>query len=124
MDRVPTFNLQTLTQLAKGLGDSDQGLTVAQLTSLLREEGIPDVTPKAVSWERLLNALVALQAKHGTGNGVLGCILRAIDPIRYTAAPRTFERRREQLNAVLSSSGITIDENGHVRSTTANSRGG
>jgi len=115
MERIPPFDTQHLTSLAKILADTDNGLTGAQLAALLRDSKIPDVTPEVTKWKRLFNALVDLQNKRQFGNHVVVFIKRAMSPVQYTTNPHTFARRRDQLNAVLSFSGISLGEDGQVR---------
>lgn len=118
MERIPPFDPQYLTSLAKILADTESGLTGTQLAALLRDSQIPDITPEMTKWKRLFNAFVELQNKRQFGNHVVVFIKRAMNPVQYTADPHTFARRRDQLNAVLSFSGISLGEDGHVRWST------
>jgi hypothetical protein len=114
MDRAPAFDVQHLAAIGKILGDSDQGLTGMQIAPLLRDAGIPDVTPEAPPWQRLTNAFISIQNKVGSSNPVVRFLARTMNPVLYTSAPRTFARRRHQLNLVLSACGVLIGEDGNV----------
>jgi hypothetical protein len=115
MESFPPFDVRQLATIAKILGNADEGLTPGQAANLLRDANIPDVTPENTPWQRLFNAFVALQNKVGSGNHVVAFLQRAMNPAQYTWAPRTFARRRDLLNPVLSSCGIAISEDGTVR---------
>jgi uncharacterized protein (TIGR02391 family) len=66
-------------------------------------------------WKRLYNAFVELQNQRQFGNHVVVFINRAMNPVQYTSDPQGFARRRDQLNAVLSFSGLYIGDDGKVR---------
>jgi uncharacterized protein (TIGR02391 family) len=115
MERVAPFDSEHLTSIAKILADTDEGLTGSEIEHMLRECRIPDPSPTMTKWKRLYNAFVEFQNKRQIGNHVLVFVNRAMKPVRYTSDPGAFERRREQLNAVLSFSGFFIGDDGKVR---------
>lgn len=115
MERVPPFNAQQLTSIAKVLGNTRAGLTGSEIEYLLRDCRIPDVNPEMTKWKRLFNAFVEFQNKRQLGNGVLMFINRAMNPALYTSLPGVFAERRDQLNTVLAFSGMTVGEDGKVR---------
>jgi uncharacterized protein (TIGR02391 family) len=118
MDRVPTFNPQQLTAIAKILGETGGGLTGTQIGYLLQDARIPDVSSDITKWKRLFNAFVEEQNTKQYGNHVLMFINRAMNPVQYTDAPAVFDARREQLNAVLAFCGMTVGDDGKVRRAT------
>lgn len=115
MQRVPRFDAQHLTSIAKILADTDAGLTGAQLAALLRDCKIPDVTPDMTKWKRLYNAFVEFQNQRQFGNHVVVFIKRAMNPVQYTSAPHVFAERRDRLNTVRSFSGIELSPDGNLR---------
>lgn len=80
MEHVPPFNPQQLTALAKALGDTNDGLTGAQIDYLLAQSKIPNVDSTATKWKRLFNAFVMFQNERQFGNHVVVFINRAMDP--------------------------------------------
>lgn len=115
MARIPPFDAQHLTSLAKILADTASGLTGTQIEYLLRDSQIPDVTPQMTKWKRLFNAFVEFQNKRQFGNHVVVFINRAMNPVQYTSFPHVFHERRDALNAVLSFSGLYLADDGKVR---------
>ena len=115
MADIAPFDSEHLTSIAKILADTDEGLTGSEIEHTLRECKIPDPTPTMTKWKRLYNAFAEFQNGRKIGNQVLVFINRAMKPVRYTGDPGAFERRREQLNTVLSFSGFFIGDDGKVR---------
>src|SRR2546425_13047378 len=108
MEKVPPFDAQHLTSIAKILADTAEGLSGSQIGYLLQTCKIPDPDPTMTKWKRLLNAFITFQNQRQFGNHVVVFINRAMNPVQYTANPETFARRRDQLNAVLAFSGLAI----------------
>src|SRR5438874_351621 len=94
MERVPPFNPQQLTAIAKILGETETGLTGPQIGYLLQDAKIPDVNPEMTKWKRLFNAFVEHQNAKQYGNHVVMFITRAMNPVQYTSTPGVFELRR------------------------------
>lgn len=115
MQHVPTFNAQHLTALAKALGDTEDGLTGAQIGDLLNQCRVPDVDPTATKWRRLFNAFVDFQNKRQFGNHVVVFINKAMAPVQFTGDPARFRRWRDRLNVVLAFSGMSVGDDGTVR---------
>lgn len=115
MARVPPFDAQHLTSIAKILADTFGGLTGSQIAYLLQDSKIPDVTPEQTKWKRLFNAFVEFQNQRQFGNHIVVFINKAMNPVQYTSSREVFESRRDELNAVLSFSGLSIGEDGKVR---------
>jgi uncharacterized protein (TIGR02391 family) len=113
--KLPTFDAQHLTSIAKILADTGTGLTGTQIGYLLQDCKIPDVTPQMTKWKRLFNAFVELQNKRQFGNHVIVFINRAMNPVQYTSMPHVFEQRQSELNAVLSFSGLYLGDDGKIR---------
>ena len=117
--RVAPFSAQQLEALSRILGDTDNGLTGAEIEYLLRDSRIPDSSPDMTKRKRIFNALVDFQNAHQVGNHVLVLIKRAMDPARYVEKPAVFHARRHRLNSVLALCGMSLGEDGQIRRTDA-----
>lgn len=115
MAQVAPFDSEHLTSIAKIVADTAEGLTGSEIEHMLRECRIPDPTPSMTKWKRLYNAFAEFQNQRQMGNHVLVFINRVMKPVRYTSDPGAFERRREQLNVILSFSGFVIGDDGQIR---------
>ncbi len=118
MDRIPPFNPQQLTSIAKILSDTNEGLTGTEIGYFLSDCKIRDVSPEMTKWKRLFNAFVEWQNGRQLGNHVLMFINRAMNPVQYTANQELFESRRDKLNVVLAFCGLTVGDDGKVRRST------
>jgi uncharacterized protein (TIGR02391 family) len=113
--RIPLFNPQQLTAIAKILADTNAGLTGSQIDYLVQDAGMEDVTPGITKWKRLFNAFVGSQNKWQYGNHVVMFITRAMNPVEYTDKPGVFADRRQKLNVVLSFCGLELGTDGKMR---------
>jgi hypothetical protein len=112
---LPTFSAEQLEALAKVLADTNEGLTGSQIEHILLQCKIPDVDPVNTKWKRLFNAFVSFQNEHRVGNHVVMFITRAMDPARYTSDTASFSRRKDALIPILALCGMTIGDDGRVR---------
>ena len=115
MERVPPFDSQQVESIARVIADTEDGLTGTEIGHLLQECKIPDPTPTMTKWKRLYNAFAEAQNRHQLGNHVIMFVNRAMKPVKYTANPQGFARRKDQLNTVLAFSGHYIGDDGQVR---------
>ena len=115
MEKVPVFDAQHLTSIAKILADTEDGLTGSQIGYLLQDCEIPDVASDQTKWKRLFNAFVEFQNRRQFGNHVVVFVNKAMNPVQYTSSPQVFALRRDQLNTVLAFSGLSVGEDGKVR---------
>jgi uncharacterized protein (TIGR02391 family) len=115
MTRIPPFDAQHLTSIARILAETATGLTGTQIGYLLQDCNIPDVSPDMTKWKRLFNAFVEMQNWRQFGNHVIVFINRAMNPVQYTNTPHIFEQRQSELNAVLSFSGFYLGDDGRIR---------
>lgn len=115
MERIPPFNAQQLTSLAKALGDTSDGLSGSQIQFFLESCRVPDVEPAGTKWRRLYNAFAAVQNDRQVGNHVVMFINRAMDPSQFTSDPARFHRWKDRLNIILAFSGMSVGEDGRVR---------
>jgi uncharacterized protein (TIGR02391 family) len=115
MERIPPFNSQQLTAIAKVLGDTVRGLTGTEIGYILSDCKIRDVDSGLTKWKRLFNALAGWQNEKQLGNCVVMFISRVMNPVQYTTDRGLFASRRDELNVVLAFSGLTVGEDGRVR---------
>jgi uncharacterized protein (TIGR02391 family) len=115
MQSVGPFAEEHLVSIAKILADTSEGLTGSEIEHALRSCRIPDLTPTMTKWKRLYNAFAEMQNERRFGNHVVVFINRVMSPVQYTADPSRFTERRDQLNVVLSFSGLWIGDDGRVR---------
>ena len=115
MDRVPVFDGQHLEAIAKLLAHTTYGVKGSELTHLMQECRMADPTPSVTKWKRLYNAFAEAQNRHQVGNHVVMVITRVMKPVRYTADPQGFHKRRDELNTILAFAGIYIGEDGQLR---------
>ena len=117
---IPAFRDAILETICNILGDTDTGLTGAEIARLLNQSGIDDVAPTDTKRHRLLNALASRQHQDGCGNRVGIFIQTAMDPARYVGDPERFAGLRAGLNQALAFAGLELGSEGKLRlSTTA-----
>ncbi|MHC4455263.1 MAG: hypothetical protein ACYSWS_11325 [Planctomycetota bacterium] len=114
MDIIPPFNAQQLEAACKVLADTDHGLNDLEISDIFQNCNIEDVTPEKPRWKRLFNALANMQNIHQVSNHLIMFINRALNPVSYAKNKKKFVWRRNELNVVLSISGLKIREDGKV----------
>ncbi len=114
MDRISPFSAQQLEAACKVLANTDHGLTDLEISDIFQICRLEDVTPEKPGWKRLFNALVNAQNTHRVGNYLIMFITRALNPVSYAQNKKKFVWRRDELNVVLSTSGLSIREDGRV----------
>jgi uncharacterized protein (TIGR02391 family) len=119
MAAIPVFTDPQLEQLCAVVADTSEGLTGAEIGRLLAECGIADPHPGVTKRHRLFAALQQRQLQDVCSNHVIAFLQRALDPVRYTRNPETFDNRREEINVVLRFCGYEIGEDGKFRQTVA-----
>lgn len=114
MAHISPFNPQELEAACRVLADTERGLTGSQISYLIEDCKIIDVTPSMTKWKRLFNALVKAQNTHQVCNHLIMFINRALNPVGYAREKEKFEWRRNELNVVLSFTGYQVGEDGKV----------
>jgi uncharacterized protein (TIGR02391 family) len=115
MERIPPFDAQQLTAIAKILADTEKGLTGTEIGYLLGDSKIPDTSPEMTKWKRLSNAFINYQNERQFGNHVVVFINRAMNPVQYTKRPDVFTFRQHELNVVLALCGMRVGDDGKIR---------
>jgi uncharacterized protein (TIGR02391 family) len=111
---VRPFRSADLEAISKVLGDTLTGLTGSEISRLLEECQIPDVSPSITKWKRLFNAFVEEQNRQQYGNHVVAIIHKAMNPVRHADSPDHFALKRRELNLALAFSGLELREDGRL----------
>ncbi|MDW8020001.1 MAG: TIGR02391 family protein, partial [Chloroherpetonaceae bacterium] len=106
-----------LEKICEVLTDTSPVLTGSAISKLLAQLRIEDPSPGATKRVRLFEALWCRQNQDGCGNLVAAFIQEAMNPVRYTEDPRSFELKRDELNKVLAFAGYFLGEDGKLRFT-------
>ena len=114
MEQIPPFYAQHLEAACRILADTENGLTGSEISYLLQDCRVEDVSPQMTKWKRLFNAMVGVQNKHQVGNNLRMFINRAMNPVSYSRSKEAFDWRRNELNVVLAFSGFSVREDGKV----------
>lgn len=108
---LPNENLEAICDI---LGDTQTGLTGAEIGRYLGACNIADPEPSITKRHRLFTALKTQQARDRCANHVVAFIEHVMNPVKHVQAPDYFEREREKLNAALVFSGFYLGEDGKV----------
>lgn len=108
MTHFVPFNLQHLEAVCRVLGDRERGLTGPQIRRLLKEIGLSDPCQTMTKWKRLFKALASAQNRYRVGNHLVLLINHAAHD------SGGFRWRPDELNIVLSSSGLYVRKDGRV----------
>src|SRR5882672_10557576 len=119
MAAIPKIDEPNLEAICNILGDTDTGLTGSEIGRYLRECGFPDPIPQMTKRHRLFAALHEKQNADGYGNGVLAFIKHVMNPVRHVGHKEYFESQRGKLNGVLAFNGVTLGDDGHLRTRNA-----
>src|SRR3546814_19322125 len=106
------FSESELRAIAQTLGDTDSGLTNAEIDELLQLCGIADEVGPGTKWRRIFVNLWNRQAHDGHRKACLAFIRKAMKPERYLRNPDRFAAMRRSLNMALSFAGMEMDEAG------------
>ena len=119
MAAIPTFDEPNLQALADILGDTNSGLTGSEIGRLLKGCGFPDPIPQMTKRHRLYAALAEKQKADGCANNILSFVTHVMNPVRHVGNRDYFEAERGKLNSVLAFSGLTLGEDGKLRTVTS-----
>lgn len=111
------FNQGVLERISKILGDTNDGLTNAEIAYFLQQCHISDSTPGITKWKRIYSALAMCQNNDGCSNKILLFIQTVLNPSRYTDS-KTFDEKRNAINEALSYVGYELLSNGRFREIT------
>jgi uncharacterized protein (TIGR02391 family) len=113
MGDVPRhFTSGQIEEIAKILGDTNEGLTGSEIGHLLKSCDIPDTHPELTKWKRLYNAFAKVHNTKGRDNDILRFVARALEPSKYTRNHEQFYERADLLNRVLVFVGLEYQDDG------------
>jgi len=112
---IKTFAEAELRSIAQALGDTEDGLTNAEIDDLLQLCKVPDELGPATKWKRIFYNLWNHQARVRNRTNSLEFIRQSIQPARHLQNPDRLERMLEPLNKVLSFAGLYADDAGEIR---------
>ena len=109
------FSQSQLEAIADALGDTNEGLTGAEIDRLLATYQMSDPTPTGTNKrDRLYNAFAESQNSRQDRRAVRDFIRHAMKPERHARRPERFEPMRMNLNRVLAFAGLAVDESGEL----------
>ena len=111
------FSESELRAITQALGDTDHGLTNAEIDELLHVCKVPDEHGPGTKWRRLYANLWNRQARDGNRKASLAFIRKAMRPERYLRDPARFAAMQSNLNMVLSFAGLAVDEAGELHAS-------
>jgi uncharacterized protein (TIGR02391 family) len=117
MAAIPQFKQSTIETLSQIIGETNSGLTNAEIHRLLLQAQIDDEEQSSIKVSkhvRLYNAFVNELKKHYYSNNIVAFIQLFLDPARYVGKAELFESRRQAVNKQLAFEGLEIDETGHA----------
>ncbi len=117
MATISKFDLTVIESISKILGDTSNGFTGSEITSVLNASKIDDIASGSTKWKRLNSALVNKQNIDKCANNILAFIEHAMKPSRHINNHEWFNNTRFELNKVLSFTGYTLQENGKISTT-------
>lgn len=115
MPNFPPFSEHLLQELCDILGDTSDGLSGSEISSLLTQCGIDNIGSSITKRHRLYQALNTRQRQEERSNTVLAFLQAAMDPLRYSQQKERFDYFRYSLNTVLAEVNFQIGTDGKIR---------
>jgi uncharacterized protein (TIGR02391 family) len=113
----PPFPAGVVEQVARIIGDLYSG---SELTRMLQEVGLRDDPGEGLTkWRRIAHALATHQNSAQTGKAVMGLITVAMRPDHTLSRKEAADRARDELNQVLSLTGLRVRDDGKFARATA-----
>ena len=113
------FRQEEVEAIAAALGDTDFGLTGAEIGQILSMASMADPSPQMTKRHRLHNALAHDQNQRRDRRGILAFMRKAMKPQRHLGKGDRFETLRANLNRALAFSGLAFDASGELASVEA-----
>jgi uncharacterized protein (TIGR02391 family) len=112
MSTFPTFPEGQIEALARLLGECGSG---SDISRVLKDRGLVDDSGQSTKWRRLYAIFLQTQRKDGCVNRILDFIQAFLIPARFVGRQDEFDERRDELNAILSFSGLEYGPDGQFR---------
>lgn len=105
------FTNNQIQQIAKVLGDADEGISHSEIDSLFRQLRIKDTRPGESKWKRIAFSLIESKRPNVVTVGVIESVL---DPVNYGDRPAVLANRLARTNQVLVFASLHVDDHGKV----------
>lgn len=112
MSAIPSFSDGQIEGLAKLLGECSTG---SDIDRVLLDRGLADNSQISTKWRRLYWVFSETQRQDQCANRILDFIQAYLTPARFVGRQGDFEQHREELNALLSFSGLEYGRDGQFR---------
>jgi uncharacterized protein (TIGR02391 family) len=112
MTTVPSFSEGQIEALAKLLGECGTG---SDITRVLQACRLEDKSGESTKWRRLYWVFMDSQERYGCANHVLNFIQTFLTPARFVRRRDEFEAHRQELNFILTFSGLEYGADGEFR---------
>lgn len=112
MTTVPSLSEGQIESLARLLGECGSG---SDITRVLRDRGLADESGESTKWKRLYWVFLDSQRRNKCANQVIDFVQSFLAPARFVGRSEEFEGYRQQLNTVLSFSGLEYGADGAFR---------
>ncbi|MGV0398714.1 TIGR02391 family protein [Corynebacterium suicordis] len=105
---------QTVTALAKVIGETDNGISGSEISVLLHELKMNDNSGESTKWKRLDFAFRHSLMQFRGPKRIITFITKVMEPVNYSSHPELFETRQRMINAVLIHVGLRVTDRGEV----------
>ncbi len=112
MSIVPPFSEGQIESLAQLLGECGSG---SDISRVLSSRGLVDNSGQSTKWKRLYWVFLDCQQQNNCANQIIDFIQSFMTPARFVGRNDEFEANRQQLNTILSFSGLEYGQDGKFR---------
>lgn len=112
MNAVTIFPEGQIEALARLLGECGSGTDISRVLS---DRGLVDTSDESTKWRRLYYVFLESQKQYNCANRILDFIQSFLIPARFVGRSTEFEAHRQELNTILSFSGLEYGSDGKFR---------
>lgn len=113
---LPRLTLNQIEQIARIMGDTENGFTGTEIGHLLAQCRIDDPNPGLTKWKRLYNAFCIAVNGSSSTNAIFQFIQHCMEPVQGLNNFERYNIMRLELNKVLMLVGIEIKDDGQFYS--------
>lgn len=113
--QAPCFNLGQIESLSKVISNY---ITGSEITKMLSHCCISDNSGESTKWRRLESCFIERQNCDQSPNAILRFVQEALQPVLYINEKEKFENFRNDVNQVLITSGLEVQNDGNIHFTT------
>lgn len=111
-NKIQTFTDGQIEALSQALGDH---LTGSKIDKLLMQCQMTDNSRQSTKWRRIEWTFTQDQEQYHSPNHILAFIQRALEPVQYGNDTETFEKFRRDINRVLVTAGLEVNNAGKIQ---------